>query len=277
METLKRGSCGQWVLDLQCALQEAGTLEGDLDGWFGPATEQAVKALQARLGCSATGMVTSEFAEISRIPFTEVVKAALPAITCEGVSVVFPQARVEDLRLNLPYLVNALSEAGLTGREMLAMALATVRTEASAFLPVSEKKSRFNTSPGGKPFDLYDQRLGLGNQGAPDGSLFRGRGFIQLTGRANYLTSGQAVGLGAQLVNQPLRAHRPEIAARLLATYLNAKRARMENCLRVGDLAGARRLVNGGVQGLDVFTTAYGALMAGLPGEITPQLMPRAA
>jgi len=64
-------------------------------------------------------------------------------------------------------------------------------------LPISEFKSKFNTSPNGHPFDLYDnRRKDLGNQGKPDGKRYRGRGFIQLTGRFNYNKHGKAIGLG---------------------------------------------------------------------------------
>ena len=54
------------------------------------------------------------------------------------------------------------------------MAIATIRAETAGFEPISEFKSRFNTSPQGHPFDLYDSRKDLGNCGAPDGTNFKG-------------------------------------------------------------------------------------------------------
>ena len=36
---------------------------------------------------------------------------------------------------------------------MVLMALATIRAETESFEPISEGKSKFNTSPGGRPFD----------------------------------------------------------------------------------------------------------------------------
>ena len=44
----------------------------------------------------------------------------------------------------------------------------------------------------GAPFALYDDRLG--NQPG-DGARFKGRGFVQLTGRYNYAKYGPVVGV----------------------------------------------------------------------------------
>ena len=96
---------------------------------------------------------------------------------------------------------------------MLLMALATIRAESEGFAPVPEAPSRFNTSPHGHPFDLYDHRRDLGNLGMPDGERFRGRGFVQLTGRTNYQRYGEAVGLGDRLARAPDRALEPALAA----------------------------------------------------------------
>ena len=79
---------------------------------------------------------------------------------------------------------------------MILMALATICAETGSFLPISEGQSHFNTSPGGHPFDLYDSRADLGNLGPPDGERFKGRGFIQLTGRCQLRTARRGHRLG---------------------------------------------------------------------------------
>jgi peptidoglycan L-alanyl-D-glutamate endopeptidase CwlK len=104
---------------------------------------------------------------------------------------------------------------------------------------------------------LYDNRKDLGNRGAPDGDSFKGRGFIQLTGRANYKVHGEAIGLGGQLIEQPALANSPKIAAKLLASFLKKKESRIREALADGDLALARKLVNGGSHGLQVFSEAF--------------------
>jgi putative chitinase len=65
-------------------------------------------------------------------------------------------------------------------------ALGTIRAEIDGFVPISEGISRYNTSPNGADFDLYDKRKDVGNQGPGDGAKFKGRGFVQLTSRPNY-------------------------------------------------------------------------------------------
>ena len=124
---------------------------------------------------------------------------------------------------------------------------------------LAEGQSRYNTSPDpkGHPFDLYDNRKDLGNTGPPDGAQFRGRGYVQLTGRANYATYGKSIGLKGQLIENPDLASEPAIAAKLLAAFLKNKERRIKEALLDWDFAGARRLVNGGSHGLDRFVDAY--------------------
>jgi peptidoglycan L-alanyl-D-glutamate endopeptidase CwlK len=184
-------------------------------------------------------------------------ESRIPAVTAEIVAQMFPVTPVANIRAHLPAVLNALVPVQLATKKMILMALATIRAETESFQPVSEGVSRFNTSPGGHPFDLYDHRAALGNQGPPDGERFRGRGFVQLTGRANYQEHGQAIGLGDQLVTSPELANDPDIAARLLASFLKRREQPILDALAKDDLAAARKLVNGGSAGLDRFTDAY--------------------
>lgn len=186
----------------------------------------------------------------------------IPDITVEMAARMLPAAPPAHIESNLPLVLNALVPPALADKPMILMALATIGAETASFAPVAEHQSRYNTSPGGHPFDLYDDRADLGNLGPPDGERFRGRGFVQLTGRANYALHGRAIGLGDKLVADPERACDPEIAARLLASFLKAHEEKIRAALAANDLAAARRLVNGGSHGLDAFTAAYAT---GLP------------
>lgn len=189
-------------------------------------------------------------------------------VTVDIAAQIVPGARREHLETNLPCVLSALEAAELADKPMILMALATIRAETGSFLPISEFESRFNTSPGGHPFDLYDSRADLGNLGPPDGERFKGRGFVQLTGRANYALHG-----GQQLIENPDLANQPDIAARLLASFLKTHEARIRAALTEGNLREARRLVNGGVHGLDAFTAAYNTGLALIPD---PPTEPRA-
>jgi peptidoglycan L-alanyl-D-glutamate endopeptidase CwlK len=175
-------------------------------------------------------------------------------ITPDLVAQVFPATPVADIRTNLPAILTELA-AKRCDRRMLIMALATIRAEAETFTPLSEFQSKFNTPPGGPPFSLYDHRADLGNTGPPDGEKFRGRGYVQLTGRANYAKFGPIV--GADLINNPELAGDHEVAAKILVEFLTNKQTQIDAALAKHDLAAARRLVNGGTNGLDRFTDAY--------------------
>jgi peptidoglycan L-alanyl-D-glutamate endopeptidase CwlK len=175
-------------------------------------------------------------------------------ITPELVSKVFPVTPIANITANLPDILNALAEQNCD-RLMLIMALATIRAEVEGFLPIGEFQSRFNTPPGGPPFSLYDNRAGLGNQGPPDGERFRGRGYIQLTGRANYTTFGPVVGV--DLVANPELASDRKIAAKLLVAFLVKKKDKIHTAIASKNFASARRLVNGGTNGLARFTDAF--------------------
>jgi peptidoglycan L-alanyl-D-glutamate endopeptidase CwlK len=181
----------------------------------------------------------------------------------------FPNTPAQNIEQHLPLVLNALVAPQLANKPMILMALGTIRAETECFLPISEGQSSYNTSPGGHPFDLYDSRSDLGNQGAPDGAQFKGRGFVQLTGRTNYQFHGNAIGLGNQLIDNPDLANDPTIAAQLLASFLKSREQSISAALATGDLATARRLVNGGSNGLYRFTDAYNIGKSLIPDSIS--------
>jgi peptidoglycan L-alanyl-D-glutamate endopeptidase CwlK len=258
---MRLGSSGPDVAALQLRLLQVGFNPGEADGNFGPATRAAVLAYQQSEGLLADGEVGPRTATALGLDHPPQIVSAIPAVTVEIVSKMFPATPVSNIRTNLPVVLNALVAPQLVEKTMVLMALATIRAETESFLPISEGQSVYNTSPGGPPFDLYDNRKDLGNQGPPDGERYRGRGFVQLTGRANYTTYGPLIGLGDGLVNNPEQGNQPEIAARLLAGFLkNQEKAIKEALLhydRPTALKMARRLVNGGSNGLDRFAAAY--------------------
>jgi len=260
MQTLNLGSQGADVIELQKQLKKLGFNPGRIDGDFGSGTEAAVMAFQRSEGLLADGIVDIKTLQaLGFNPTTETIVAAsvLQKINVAIVSRMFPQTPLDNIKKNLPIVLFAMDEANLTDRNMLLMALATIRAETESFRPIDEGKSRFNTSPGGRPFDLYDNRKDLGNQGPPDGTNFKGRGFIQLTGRDNYRIIGRDIGMGKQLVENPSLANEPDIAAKILAFFLKRKQREINEALMENDLRQARKLVNGGSHGLDRFTSAF--------------------
>jgi putative chitinase len=257
MSVLQVNSSGEEVKKLQTRLKERGFNPGAIDGDFGPATEAAVLAFQKSEGLLADGVAGPRTQRALGLVEDDSLPSVIPGVTVTVVSKIFPVTPVDNIKTNLPFVCNGLKEKELVDKPMVLMALATIRAETESFEPISEFKSKFNTSPGGKPFDLYDNRKDLGNQGLGEGERFRGRGYIQLTGRANYQKYGQEIGRGNDLINNPDLACDSTIAGRLLATFLKDKERQIKEALVANDLQTARRLVNGGNHGLDRFTEAY--------------------
>jgi peptidoglycan L-alanyl-D-glutamate endopeptidase CwlK len=258
MAALKLESKGPDVRALQEALQTHGFNPGTADGDFGLGTQAAVIAFQKSEGLKADGVVgplTRDRLAMPTAPPPAPLVDITAKVTVAQVSRMFPQTPLGHINTNLPFVLKAMHEANLGDKPMVLMALGTIRAETAGFVPISEFQSRFNTSPGGDPFDLYDKRKDLGNRGAPDGDSFKGRGFVQLTGRANYATFGAQ--LGINLVNNPDQANDPTIAGKLLALFLKEKEERIREALDSDDLAEARTLVNGGSHDLDQFIGAY--------------------
>lgn len=263
-DVLKLNSSGAQVVALQQALAGKGFSPGDVDGLFGPGTEAAVLAFQQSEGLAADGIVGPATATALGLAAIPVVPSAIPGVTTVVVSQMFPVTPIGNIKANLPFVLTALVNANLPDKMMVLMALATIRAETESFEPISEGASRFNTSPSGHPFDLYDNRKDLGNTGSPDGANFRGRGFVQLTGRANYTQYGREI--GQDLVGNPTLANDPTIAGVLLARFLDDRENAIRQALAQNDLAHARRLVNGGSNGLDRFTDAFTIGSSLIPG-----------
>ncbi|CAA0126388.1 Spore cortex-lytic enzyme [Halioglobus japonicus] len=259
MKTLRNGDKGADVERLQRKLEKKGFSPGDIDGVFGLGTDAAVRAFQASEGLLVDGVAGKR--TLGALKFRAKVQPLeefdLDAVSPALVSQLFPGAPIGNIKVNLPEIKVALTASDLDDKPMTLMALATIRAESAGFVPISEFRSRFNTSPNGHPFDLYDNRQNLGNTGKPDGERYKGRGFIQLTGRFNYAFFGKRIGLGNQLIDNPDLANSPEIAAQLLAAFLKEKELKIKQELLEGDLRAARRLVNGGSHGLDAFKECY--------------------
>jgi len=256
MQTLRNGDKGDAVRALQEALIQAGFSPGAADGDFGPGTEAALRSFQRRQGLADDGIagpLTITALGLDDAPPHEVI----PGVTVDKVCAMFPATPRHNIETHLPTVLESLVAATLADKPMVLMALATIRAETEGFLPISEGRSRYNTSPDGRPFDLYDQRADLGNSAAGDGERYRGRGFIQLTGKANYRQHSRAIGLGEQLLANPELANDPHIAAQLLASFIKAKEPQIRAALADNDLRAARRLVNGGSHGLDRFSDCF--------------------
>src|SRR5271170_8235252 len=92
----------------------------------------------------------------------------------------------------------------------------------------------------------YEGRRDLGNTQKGDGPRYKGRGLLQLTGRANYADYGKA--LGVDLVNNPTLAAQPALSLKIACEYW--KRHNINADCDRDDAQSVTRQVNGGLNGL---------------------------
>ena len=133
-------------------------------------------------------------------------------------------------------LLAAMSRAGIVDPTERAMFLAQMAHESGNFRYDEEIASG----------QAYEGRADLGNTQPGDGVRYKGRGYIQLTGRANYRDYGNR--LGVDLENNPDLAKDPNIAADIAIAYWQQRVDR--NAARAGDVRTVTRNINGGLNGL---------------------------
>lgn len=149
---------------------------------------------------------------------------------------------------NAKAVLKALKDNGITSKRAQANILAQVNAECG-FLPRSEgnysaatllklygpgqtrNKVRFATLAEAQavvnqgPEAVFEKIYGgrMGNDAAGDGYKYRGRGYIQLTGKDNYRRIGTAI--GESLVTEPDRANDPGVATKVLLNFLGVSAA----------------------------------------------------
>jgi putative chitinase len=94
---------------------------------------------------------------------------------------------------------------------------------------------------------VYADRLGNGGEATGDGWRYRGRGLIQITGKANYASMGKA--LSADFVGHPDLVLTPEYSCLTAGEYWG--RNGLNNFADVGDFRGLTKRINGALTGVD--------------------------
>lgn len=92
----------------------------------------------------------------------------------------------------------------------------------------------------------YEGRADLGNTQAGDGKRYKGRGPIQLTGRANYRTYGRA--LGFDFEQRPEMVSYPSVG--LLVACKFWEQNKLNHLADADDVTAITRRINGGQNGL---------------------------
>jgi len=261
---LKVGSKGNEVKQLQEKLGLSA------DGSFGPGTEKAVKAWQTANGLTADGLVgdgtwSKMFGGVSA-----------PVVAAPVSNVVIPpsQFKLENLKGHVPDAVIAqipdtAAKFNITNPLRLAHFLAQCGHESGGFRAVSENlnysaKGLVGTFP--KYFNattaaqyerkpemiasrVYGSRMGNGDEASKEGFKFRGRGYIQLTGKSNYTNFAKFIGEDT-VVNPDLVATKYPLAS---AAFFFDSNKLWSICDKGADdatVTAVTKRVNGGTIGL---------------------------
>lgn len=160
-------------------------------------------------------------------------------ITLDDLKRLCPQTRTVKLAEAVGPLNDAMAEFEVNNVARETAFLAQLAHESMGFQLTKELWGPTKAQEG------YEGRLDLGNTEPGDGKRFMGRGYIQITGRANYKEAG--VYLGLDLLNQPELLEIPSNAARVSGWFWHTRNlnARAD----VGDFRGVTKKINGGVNG----------------------------
>ena len=139
----------------------------------------------------------------------------------------------------VPALNTAMSRYGIVGTARVAAFIAQVGHESGQL-----RYAREIWGPTAQQL-TYEGRADLGNTVKGDGSKYRGRGLIQVTGRANYAACGEDLGL--DLINKPELLELPQYAAMSAAWFWSTRG--LNTLADQKDFANITRRINGGLTG----------------------------
>jgi len=261
---LKNGSKGDDVKKLQ---EKLGV---EAIGTFGPKTEAAVKAWQKANGLKDDGIVGDA-------TWAKLFGESAPVATVVKENVVIPSGgplNLEKLKGHIPDAVIAqipetAAKFNITNNLRLAHFLSQCGHESGGFKAVSENLNysadglkkifgkyfpgNLNESYARQPEKIaarvYASRMGNGDEASKEGFKFRGRGFIQLTGKANYTNFTKFIGEDC-IANPDLVATKYPLAS---AAFFFDSNKLWSICDKGADdatVTAVTKRVNGGILGL---------------------------
>lgn len=230
------------IKQIQVRLRALKLLGGPADGVCAPATAAAIarfaQAFQAPCD-KITPELAKQLIQANSVPgFNPASEFITPELCSQLLN-----CPLTDAQTYLPGLLSGLDAKGILNKPTLIAALATIGVETAGFRPINEWGDDDYFT------EMYEDRDDLGNTQRGDGIRYHGRGFIQITGRANYRLYGQK--LGVPLEEQPDLALDAQIAAKILMEYFWDRE--VDQAAMDGDWKLVRRLVNGGLNGWDHF------------------------
>ena len=264
MSVLKVGSTG----DLVKKLQEK--LGAGADGSFGPGTEAKLKAWQTANGLAADGIAGP--ATLAKLGISE---SAEPVAAAPAAAIPASSFKLAALKGHVPDAVLAqipdtAAKFNITTPLRLAHFLSQCGHESGGFKAVSENVNysadglkkifgkyfpgNLNESYARQPEKIasrvYADRMGNGNEASKEGFKFRGRGYIQLTGKSNYTNFAKFIGEDT-VVNPDLVATKYPLASAAFFFDSNKLWSICDKGADTATVTAVTKRVNGGTIGLD--------------------------
>jgi putative chitinase len=260
---LKNGSKGPEVKKIQEKLGVEPT------GNFGPKTEAAVKAWQKANGLKDDGIVGP-----NTLTKMGIIVSAPAAPTVAPVTIPPSSFKLDKLKGHIPDAVIAqipdtAAKFGITNILRLAHFLAQCGHESGGFKAVSENLNysadglkkifpkyfpgNLNESYARQPEKIasrvYASRMGNGDEASKEGFKFRGRGYIQLTGKSNYTAFAKFIGEDT-IANPDLVATKYPLASAAFFFNSNKLWAICDQGATDAVVTSVTKRVNGGTIGL---------------------------
>lgn len=188
-------------------------------GNFGPKTEEAVKAFQTKHGLTADGIVgDGTWAKIMNEGSVAPTPAPQPVTSSPAPQVA--GLKLDKLKGHIPQIVidsipEVASKFGINTPLRVAHFLAQCGHESGGFrvtqenlnysakglmgifkkyFPTEAIANQYARQPQKIASKVYANRMGNGTEASGEGYKFRGRGYIQLTGKENYTAFGKSIG-----------------------------------------------------------------------------------
>jgi predicted chitinase len=189
-------------------------------------------------------------------------------LTDAQLQTITPHLAANARALDLPFLNDAMRTFGIDTVLRTAAFIAQLAHESGELRFMEEI---WGPTPAQKRYEPpSDLARRLGNTERGDGERFKGRGPIQITGRANYRTYGDL--LGIDLVADPPRAAAPEVAFSTAGLFW--QRNGLNELADARQFVAITRRINGGTNGLAdrrmYYARALAVLGAAAPRERTP-------
>jgi putative chitinase len=234
-------------------------------GNFGPKTEKAVKEFQIQHGLEPDGIVKDKLWELimkksmaSPIPLPLVNVGGLKLDKLKGhipdnVISQIPDVAVK-FQINTPLrLAHFLAQCG---HESGGFKLTTENLNYSAKSLLAVFKKYFPTQSLAEAYEkkpekianiVYADRMGNGNKNSGEGYKFRGRGYIQLTGKSNYKAFGDSIGIDIVANPELVATKYPLLSA---AWFFQRCLKRCDAGASDENITSVTKCVNGGTNGL---------------------------